>query len=243
MSSALAFASSPSKVTNRLRRCCLGLTVIAPMAEILSCRSHDLKIGVSPHGAYVRRTVGLSKYPDSSRKASVDLRSRAFFYTREFFLLPAFDFGLITLPRLAFGLLAAPMQELAYYFPHVAFMVLNSEELLNQVRHALGSPQLVGPAVRFCPLPQKEFQFMKLRIIHLARCTGMRNGNQPVRTAACHGAPAVERATIHAENLGDLGMGLAALHQFDGADTASLEFFCCAEWSHLHSIGIRYSPL
>jgi hypothetical protein len=124
------------------------------MAEILSCRSHDLKIGVSPHGAYVRRTVGLSKYPDSSRNASVAPLAWAFFYTRKFFPLPAFDFGLIALPRPAFGLLAAPMQELGHYFPHVAFMVLNSEKLVNQARHALGSPQLVGPTVHFCTLPQ-----------------------------------------------------------------------------------------
>ena len=132
------------------------------------------------------------------------------------------------------------MQELAYYFPHVAFMVLNSEKLLNQVRHALGSPQLVGPAVRFCTLPQKEFQFMKLRFIQVARCAGMRKGKQTVRSTARHGTPAVERSTIHAENLGDLGMGLAAVHQFDAADTASLEFFCCAEWSHAYIIGIPY---
>jgi hypothetical protein len=213
------------------------------MAEILSCRSHDLKIGVSPHGAYVRRTVGLSKYPDSSRNASVAPLPWAFFYTREFFLLPAFDFGLIALPRLALRLLAAPMQEFGYYFPHVAFMVLNSEKLVNQVRHALGSPQFVGPAMRFCALPQKEFQIMKLCFIQLARCAGMRKGKQAVRSIASHGTPAVERSTIHAENLGDLGMGLTAIHQFDGADTAPLEFFCCAEWSHAYIIGIRYSTL
>ena len=238
MSSALAFASSPSNVTNKLRRCCLGLTVIAPMAEILSCRSHDLKIGVSPHGAYVRRTVGLSRYPDSSRNASVAPLPWAFFYTREFFHLPAFDFILIALPRLAFGLLAAPMQELGYYFPHVAFMVLHSKKLVNQVRHALGSPQLVGPTMHFCALAQEIFQFMKLRFIQPARCAGMRNGKQTVRSIARHGTPAVERSTIHPENLSDLGMGLAATHQFDGADTAPLEFFCCAEWSHAYIIGI-----
>ena len=166
-------------------------------------------------------------------------RSWAFFYTREFFLLPAFDFGLIALPRPAFGLLAAPMQKLAYYFPHVAFMVLNVEKLLDQVRHALGRPQLVGPAVGFCALPEKKFQFMQLRFIQLAWCARMRKRKQPVRSIARHGTPAVERSAIHAENLGDLGMGLAAAHQFDGADTAPLEFFCCAEWSHAFIIGIR----
>lgn len=132
--------------------------------------------------------------------------SCAFFYTREFFPLPAFDFDFVALPRPAFRLLAAPMQELAYYLPYVAFMVLNAKEPLNQVRHALGSPQLVRPTVRSCALAQKEFQFMQLRFIQLARRAGMRNGKQAVRTAACHGAPTVERSTIHAQNLGDCGM-------------------------------------
>ena len=100
----------------------------------------------------------------------------SFFYAREFFPLPAFDFGFIAFPRPAFGLLAAPMQKLRYYFSHMAFMVLNSKIFLNQVRRALGSPQLVGPAVRFRALPEKEFQFMKLRVIQLARCAGVRNG-------------------------------------------------------------------
>ena len=164
----------------------------------------------------------------------------AFFYTREFFLLPACDFVLIALPRPAFGLLAAPMQEFGHYFSHVACMVLNSEKLVNQVRHALGSPQLIGPTVHFCALPQKIFQFMKLRLIQPARCAGMGNGKQTVRSLARHGSPAVERPTIHAENLGDLGMGFATIHQLDGADAAPLEFFCCAEWSHVYIIGILW---
>jgi len=163
-------------------------------------------------------------------------RAWAFFYTREFFLFPMFDFGFIAFPRPAFGLLAAPMQELPYYFPHVAFMVLNSKKLLNQVRHALGSPQLVVPAMCFRALSQKKFQFMKLRFLQLARLLGMRNGFQSVRSTAGHGAPAVERPSIHAQNLSDLGMRMAAFHQFNGAHAAALEFFCCAVRSHAVNI-------
>ena len=164
--------------------------------------------------------------------------ARAFFYTLDFFLLPTFDFIFIAFPRPTFGLLATPMQELAQYFPNVAFMVLNSEKLLNQVRHALGSPQLIGPAVSFCALPEQELQFMKLSFIQLRLASGMGNGFQPVRALARHVAPAVKRPAIHAQNLSDLGMGLLAVfHQFNSASAPPFEFFCCAEGSHACIIG------
>ncbi len=113
----------------------MPLSVIAPMAVILSCRSHDFKIGVSPRGAYVRRTVGLSRYPDSSRKTSVAPLARAFFYTLDFFLFPTFDFIFIAFPRPTFGLLAAPMQELAQYFPNVAIDSRWLSLIVYVVRH------------------------------------------------------------------------------------------------------------
>jgi len=156
----------------------------------------------------------------------------AFFYTRKFFLLPAFDFSLIAFPRPAFGFLAAPMQEFPHYFPHVAFVVLNPEKLLNQARHALGSPQLVGPAVSFCTLPEQELQVMKLRFIQLRLGSGMGNGFQPVRAVAIQVAPAVKRPTGHAQNLSNLGMGLAAFHHFNSASTPPFELVCRAEGSH-----------
>ena len=45
-----------------------GLTVTQLIAEIRSCRSQRRRIGVWPIGAKVRRTVGASMKPDSSRK-------------------------------------------------------------------------------------------------------------------------------------------------------------------------------
>lgn len=156
----------------------------------------------------------------------------SFFYAREFFPLPAFDFSLIAFPRPAFGFLAAPMQELPHYFPHVACMVLNSEKLLNQVRHALGSPQLVRPAVSFCALPEQELQVMMLRFIQLRLGSEMGNGLQPVRAVAIHVAPAVKRPARHAQNLSNLGMGLAAFHHFNSASAPPFELFCRAEGSH-----------
>ena len=121
-------------------------------------------------------------------------------------MLPPFDLGFIAFPCPAFGLLAAPMQELLYQFPYVAFMILNIEKLLNQVRYALGSPQLIGPAMCFRALAQKEFQLMKLTFRQLARSAGRRNRLQPVNSAARHRTPAVERSAIDAENLSNLSM-------------------------------------
>jgi hypothetical protein len=61
--------------------------------------------------------------------------------------------------------------------PYVAFMVLNVEKLPNQERHALGSPQIVGPTMCFRTLTEQVFQFMKLRFLQLARRAGMRHDN------------------------------------------------------------------
>ena len=76
----LAMSISAQAATNRkyspscLR---LGLIVTALMAEMRSCRSQVFKIGVWPRGAKVRRTVGVSMNPLSSRKTKSALRRRA----------------------------------------------------------------------------------------------------------------------------------------------------------------------
>ena len=77
MSSPWALASSGSRRKYRPSRRRFGLTVTALMAEIRSCRSQLLRIGVLPRGARVRRTVGVSMKPDSSRKTRWALRRRA----------------------------------------------------------------------------------------------------------------------------------------------------------------------
>ena len=131
------------------------------------------------------------------------------------------------------------MQDVAHHSPHVAFMVLNIEKLLNQIHHALGSPQLIGPTVSFRTLSQEKFQVLKLIFRQVARRARMRNGVQAVRLAESHAAPAIKRSAIHAKNLRDLSMGLAAAHQFDGVNSTPLEFFCRAKWSHAYTIGIK----
>jgi hypothetical protein len=124
------------------------------------------------------------------------------------------------------------------HFSDVSFVILNVEKFLNQLRHALGSPQLVGPTVSFRALSQEEFQVMKLSFRQMARHAGMSNGHQPVRSAQRHPAPAVKRASIHVKNFGDLRMGLSAAHQFDGVNSTPLKFFRRAKWSHAYTIGI-----
>ena len=120
-----------------------------------------------------------------------------------------------------------------------ALMILNVEILLNQVHYAPGSPQLIGPAVGFRTLSQKEFQVMKLSFRQIARRAGMSDGFQAVRSAQRHPAPAVKRSSFHAKNFGNLSMGLPAAHQFDGVNSTPLKFFCRSKWSHAYTIDIH----
>ena len=120
------------------------------------------------------------------------LACASFFYAREFFPLPAFDFGFVAFPRSTFGLLTAPMQEFLQDLPHMSVMVLNFETPLDQIGHTLGSPQFVGPTVSFGSLPKKKLQFMKLKFGQVPWGPGMGDGIQSIRFAARHAAPAVE---------------------------------------------------
>jgi len=64
----VAFTGSNSKYSPGLPS--RGLSVMQLIAEIRSRRSQQSRIGVWPRGARLRRTVGVRKKPDSSRKTT-----------------------------------------------------------------------------------------------------------------------------------------------------------------------------
>jgi hypothetical protein len=63
---------------------------------------------------------------------------------------------------------------------------------------------------------------MKLGFIQASWGAWMWDGLQTVRPATRHGAPAVERPAINAENFSDLSMRLTAVHQLNRMDTPPL---------------------
>jgi hypothetical protein len=77
---------------------------------------------VCPSGAQVRRRVGISKKPLSSRKARCAPRVRAFFNGGPGLALPVRDGLFVALDGSALGNLAAPTQA-ASHLPHVWRMI------------------------------------------------------------------------------------------------------------------------
>jgi len=95
-----------------------------------------------PTGAQVLRTFGINKKPLSSRNTRWAPRRSAFFYIRPHRRLPAFDGGLIPLPRPSFGLLPAPLEAVPQELPDAHRAVVDPELRVNQLRDALERPQL-----------------------------------------------------------------------------------------------------
>src|SRR5437870_5485321 len=94
-------------------------------------------------------------------------------------------------------------------------MIVNAEVTADDLRHAGSRPQVIGPTVAGSPRQQKGFQLTQL----LVGETGRSAQGLGIQTAGCAGLaqPAVNRATINAENLGDGGGILPLADRRDGA--------------------------
>ena len=94
----------------------------------------------------MRRTVGTSRKPLSSRKTRWALSRSAFFYLRPDGALPGRDGRLVALAGPLHRLLDAPAQALEEA-PQMVGMVVDPEALLDHAGHALLRPQVRGVAV------------------------------------------------------------------------------------------------
>src|ERR1700722_19312648 len=107
---------------------------MALIAEILSRRSQQGRIGVWPRGASVRRTVGVNWKHDSSRKTTWASRCRASRRMR----------GKVScFQRRMAGPAQTPLEDLA----DMLGVVGNAEVASDHFADAGRSPQVVGPAV------------------------------------------------------------------------------------------------
>src|ERR1700675_2023083 len=102
-----------------------GDTVRVASAETRSCLSLEKMIGVWPSGAQVRRRVGMSRKPLSSRNARWAPSLRAFFYSRPFVALPVRDRGLVALDGVACWSLTAPLPA-PQHLPHVRGVIAHT---------------------------------------------------------------------------------------------------------------------
>src|SRR5256885_7112065 len=118
-------------------------------------------IGVRPFGLHVRRRVGMSMKPLSSRKTMWAPSLRAFFYCRPRVPHPVRDGLFVALDGAPFGHLAAPPAGLKNA-PEVAWVVADPELPADQRGDALQRPELVGKAARHRP---REQQLHKLHAL------------------------------------------------------------------------------
>ena len=109
-------------------------------------------------------------------------------------------------------------------------VVLQPEVPVNDGGDAVGSPELVGPAVMLGPLEQELFEVVQLLRAEARRRPRMRLGVQ-AGLAVREAPPAMDRGFMHAEDSGNDGGGFATLHEFDRATAAAFEFSCGSNWS------------
>lgn len=178
-------------------------------------------MGVGPCGAHVRRRVGMSRKPLSSRKASCAPRRRAFFYRGPSVTLPVGNGRCVPWDRLALGDLTAPAQT-AQDLSDRGGVIPHPKVHLHHGRDASQGPERVGEALRCGALPQQVLPLVALLVWQLARSSGHRRGGQGRLAAGLPGLPPlVDCSDRRLHPARDRAQGQALLEQRDGAASAS----------------------
>src|SRR3989344_4904218 len=150
-----------------------GETARAEMADILSQRPAQRSRGVWPRGAHVRRTLGTSKNPLSSRKTRGAPSRSAFFYMGPLVPHPMSYGLLVPFPGAFLRFLTAPPQA-PQKPPQVVRVVLDVKLLLNYFRHAALGPQVRGVSVIESPFQEDPGQGLSLPRFQLRGAAGDR---------------------------------------------------------------------
>src|SRR3989475_6666458 len=139
-----------------------GDTISAPIPDTFSCeRVRTESVGVTPHGAHVRRSTGSIRNPVSSRQIRWPPRRASFFYPGPVLLDPLAHATIVALlgPRL--GTLrteaARPQQP-----PDVIRVVDDLEGVADEVDDPPAGPQTRAIARRFRPRPDHARQLPPL---------------------------------------------------------------------------------
>src|SRR5919201_2316826 len=103
-------------------------------------------MGVCPAGAQVRRRVGMSRKPLSSRQARWAPSRRAFFYRWPCIALPVRHGLFVAWEGPAFGHLTAPAQA-AQELPNMGGVIAHPKVDLNDRGDAFQGPEVVGEAM------------------------------------------------------------------------------------------------
>src|ERR1039458_5134043 len=118
-------------------------------------------MGVSPCGAQVLTTLGISRKPDSSAKTIWAPSRAAFFYARPVLFFPPFDLVFIPLLRTPFRFLRSPAQAV-HQAADMVRVIADFELTLDHLGNAGRGPQIGSVTLRHRPLQQQADQTLSL---------------------------------------------------------------------------------
>jgi len=150
--------------------------------------------------------------------------------SREMYLLPKLDPGLVALPRLPARFLGAPAQARSKKPPNMVVMKGHVEMPLDKLNDTSAGPQLCRPTMDFGSFQQESFQAAVLFGRQAWRRTRMGLGRQAVRLSS-EVKPPVNGATIDAKHPRHC---LGAFPLANGRDclaTPALQFRGGSKWS------------
>ena len=143
---------------------------------------------------------------------------------RERLLPPALDLLVVALGGPVLGLLGASVEALFEDLADVLGVVGEAEVAADDRGDALGRPQLGGPAVGAGAVQQQVFEVLQLVVAQARGRARVGLGGQAVGMRAGGLAPAVEGGAGDAQDAGDGGRGLAAVHEFDRMAATAFQF-------------------
>jgi len=195
-----------------------GDTISAPIPDTFSCeRVRTDRVGVTPHGAHVRRSTGRIRNPVSSRQLRWPPRRARFFYPGPVLLDPLAPAAIVAL----FGAWLGPLRTEATrpeQPSHVIRVVGDLEVVADEVDDPPAGPQACPVAGRFGSRHDQARQLTLLRGRQLRRSA--RRRPRPKTSAALppmRPLPAAYGTPIHAQAFGhDMNRDLT-LEQVDRA--------------------------
>src|SRR5437899_5952128 len=212
-----------------------GDTISAPIPDTFSCeRVRTDSVGVTPHGAHVRRSTGSIRNPVSSRQIRWPPRRASFFYPGPVLLDPLAHAAIVAL----FGAWLGPLRTEATRPEQpadVIRMVGDLEVVADEVDDPPAGPQACPVAGRFGSRHDQARQLTLLRCRQLRRSARRRPRTKtgaalpPMRPfPSAHGTP------IHAQTFGHDMNGDLTLQQIDRAQPSPLELRRAPLWAHAH---------
>jgi hypothetical protein len=200
-------------------------------------------MGVCPAGPHVRRRVGMSRKPLSSRKTRWAPSRCAFFYMRPLVAFPMSNGLVVPLNRSALGDLTRPPRT-SQQPPEVIGVVHHTELPADDGGDAFQRPQIVRKTVDQCPFRKKLQKPPTFVLSQFPRTTRDRFGLQSGRALFEYRLlPSENRGKRGADAPRDLLQTPTALEQCDGLLPTPFQRLRGSPGSHASYIGILLALL